>query len=78
MKRVLLTDPIATAGEDLLSKATTIIRAPDSEPATIRRLAPDADGIIIRSKLPDDIFEAAPRVRAVVIHGTGTEPGASR
>ena len=73
VKTVLLTDPIAAAGEDLLSKTTTVTRAPDSEPATIRRLAPDADGIIIRSKLPDDIFDAAPRVRAVVIHGTGTD-----
>jgi D-3-phosphoglycerate dehydrogenase len=73
VKTVLLTDPIAAAGEDLLSRETTVIRAPDSEPATIRRLAPGADGVIIRSKLPDDIFDAAPRVRAVVIHGTGTD-----
>jgi D-3-phosphoglycerate dehydrogenase len=73
VKTVLLTDPIAPAGEDLLSRETTVIRAPDSEPATMRRLAPNADGIVIRSKLPDDIFEVAPRVRAVVIHGTGTD-----
>ena len=42
-------------------------------PRRSRRLARDVDGIIIRSKLPDDIFEAAPRVRAVVVHGTGTD-----
>jgi D-3-phosphoglycerate dehydrogenase len=36
-------------------------------------LARDTDGIITRSKLPDDIFAAAPRVRAVAIHGTGTD-----
>lgn len=73
MKRVLLTDAIAPAGEEALAKAVEVVRAPDSEPATIRRLAPGFDGIIIRSKLPDDIFDAAPRVRAVVIHGTGTD-----
>ena len=39
----------------------------------MRRLAREADGVIIRSKLPEDIFEAAPRVRAVCIHGTGTD-----
>jgi D-3-phosphoglycerate dehydrogenase len=39
----------------------------------VKRLAAEADGIIIRSKLPDDIFEAAPRVRAVTIHGTGID-----
>jgi D-3-phosphoglycerate dehydrogenase len=56
-----------------LSVAAEIVRAPDSSPATLRRLAVDVDGILIRSKLPDDIFAAAPRVRAVVVHGTGTD-----
>ena len=42
-------------------------------PRHAARLARDADGVIIRSKLPDDIFEAAPRVRAVAVHGTGTD-----
>jgi D-3-phosphoglycerate dehydrogenase len=60
MPRVLLTDSIAPAGEELLAAAADVVRAPDSKPATIRRLARDADGVIIRSKLPDDIFEAAP------------------
>lgn len=39
----------------------------------MRRLAREADGVIIRSKLPEDIFDVAPRVRAVCIHGTGTD-----
>jgi D-3-phosphoglycerate dehydrogenase len=73
VKRVLLSDSIAPAGEELLSKATTIIRAPDSAPATLKRLAGDVDGIITRSKLPDDIFEAAPGLQGVVVHGTGTD-----
>jgi D-3-phosphoglycerate dehydrogenase len=66
-------DPIAAEGEALLSKGAEVVRAPDSAPDTIRRLAKDADGVIIRSKLPDDIFEAAPRVKAVAIHGTGID-----
>jgi D-3-phosphoglycerate dehydrogenase len=73
VKRVLLSDAIAPAGEEALSVAAEIVRAPDSSPATLRRLAVDVDGILIRSKLPDDIFAAAPRVRAVVVHGTGTD-----
>jgi D-3-phosphoglycerate dehydrogenase len=73
VKTVLLTDSIAPAAEELLSTSATVIRAPDSAPATIRSLARDADGVIIRSKLPDDIFDAAPRLRAVVVHGTGTD-----
>ena len=71
--RVLLSDSIAAAGEEVLSRAAEVVRAPDSDPATLRRCAVDVDGIIIRSKLPDDIFEAAPRLRGVVIHGTGTD-----
>jgi D-3-phosphoglycerate dehydrogenase len=73
LKTVLLMDPIAAEGEAFLSKSAAVVRAPDTAPDTIRRLAKDADGIIIRSKLPDDIFEAAPRVKAVAIHGTGTD-----
>ncbi len=73
MKRVLLVDPIAAAGEEFLARHAEVVRAPDSDPATIRRLAAEADGVITRSKLPDDLFEAAPRVRAVAIHGTGTD-----
>ena len=73
LKRVLLSDSIAPAGEELLAKAATVVRAPDSAPATLKRLAGDADGIITRSKLPDDLFDAAPRVRGVVVHGTGTD-----
>jgi len=71
--RVLLTDRIAEAGEKILARTVEVLNAPDSDPATIRRCAADVDGLIIRSKLPDDIFAAAPRLRAVVIHGTGTD-----
>jgi len=71
--RVLLTDSIASAGEQLLASRAEVVRSPDSDPATIRRFARDVDGVIIRSRLPDDIFEAAPRLRAVVVHGTGTD-----
>lgn len=73
MKRVLVVDPIAATGEEYLARHAEVVRAPDSDPATIRRLAAGVDGIVIRSKLPDDIFEAAPRVRAVAIHGTGID-----
>ena len=73
MHRVLIVDSIAPAGEERLAKAVQITRAPDSDPDTIRRLARDADGVITRSKLPDDLFSIAPRVRAVAIHGTGTD-----
>ncbi len=71
--RVLITDPIDPSGTTLLSAQAELIAAPDAAPDTLRRLAREADAIIVRSRLPDDIFEAAPRVRAVTIHGTGTD-----
>ncbi|HZO02306.1 MAG TPA: NAD(P)-dependent oxidoreductase [Burkholderiales bacterium] len=70
---MLLSDSIAPAGEDLLAAVAEVVRAPNSAPETLRRMAGDADGVITRSKLPDDLFEAAPRVRGVVVHGTGTD-----
>jgi len=73
LKRVLLTDTIAPAGEEALRREVEVVRAPDSDVATLRTWARDVDGVLTRSKLPDDLFEAAPRVRAVVVHGTGTD-----
>ena len=72
--QVLLADPIDPAGERRLAEGgAKVVLAADGAAATIRALARDSDAIIIRSRLPDDIFEAAPRVRAVCIHGTGTD-----
>ena len=70
---MLIVDPIAAAGEALLERGAELVRAPDSAPDTIRSLAAGCEGIITRSKLPDDVFDAAPRVRAVAIHGTGID-----
>ena len=73
MKRVLLSDSISPAGEEALRREVEVVRAPDSDVNTLRNWARDADGVLTRSKLPDDLFDAAPRVRGVVIHGTGTD-----
>jgi D-3-phosphoglycerate dehydrogenase len=73
MDRVLIVDPIAAAGEEALARKAEVVRASDSSPETILRLARECDGVITRSKLPDELFSAAPRVRAVAIHGTGTD-----
>jgi len=71
--RILITDPIDEAGIALMSASAEVVQAPDSAPATVRRLAPDCDAVMIRSRLPDDIFDVAPRLRAVAVHGTGTD-----
>jgi D-3-phosphoglycerate dehydrogenase len=71
--RVLITDPIDEAGLALMAASAELVRAPDSAPDTVRRLAADCDAVMIRSRLPDDIFTVAPRLRAVAVHGTGTD-----
>ena len=71
--RVLLTDVIDPTGVEALARAVEVVQAPDGEPDTVRRLAREADAIVTRTRLPDDIFDAAPRVRAVTIHGTGID-----
>jgi D-3-phosphoglycerate dehydrogenase len=73
VKRVLLSDSIAPAGEERLRREVEVVRSPSADVATLRQYARDVDGILIRSKLPEDIFDAAPRVRGVVVHGTGTD-----
>jgi len=74
MKRVLLVDPIDASGEKLLREhGAELVAAPDGNAATVRNLARGCDALITRSRLPDDIFEAAPRLRAVTIHGTGID-----
>ncbi|MGQ0655255.1 MAG: hydroxyacid dehydrogenase [Betaproteobacteria bacterium] len=71
---MLIVDPIAPAGEEVLARAgIAVVRAPDSAPTTINRLAAGCDAVITRSKLPDDLLVAAPRMRAIAIHGTGTD-----
>ena len=74
--RVLLTDLIDPSGVEVLARCVDrveVVEAPDGNADTVRRLARECDAAIIRSRLPDDIFEAAPRLRAVTIHGTGID-----
>jgi D-3-phosphoglycerate dehydrogenase len=39
----------------------------------IRRDVADVDAVVTRSRLPDDIFDFAKNIRAVMIHGTGLD-----
>lgn len=70
---VLLTNPIHEDGEAILSPHARLITAPDTAPGTLRRMAAEADGIVVRAKLPDDIADHAPRLRGMVRHGVGLD-----
>jgi D-3-phosphoglycerate dehydrogenase / 2-oxoglutarate reductase len=70
---VLLTNPIHPDGENILSPYARLLVAPDAKPETLRRLAADVQGIIVRAKLPDDIVEHAPNLKGIVRHGVGLD-----
>lgn len=73
MDRVLVTDPIDPAGIALLAARTEVVRPPDTRVDTLRALGREVDAVITRSRLPDDLFDVAPRIRAVAIHGSGLD-----
>lgn len=70
---VLLTDVIHPAMRPVLEEHCQVIVAPDASPATLKALISKADGLIVRNKLPDDLFDHAPHLRAVVRHGVGLD-----
>ncbi|MGQ0511493.1 MAG: NAD(P)-dependent oxidoreductase [Betaproteobacteria bacterium] len=71
--RILIVDPIDPSGEAHLREHAEVTLLDEASLDEIRRAARDADALITRSRVPDDIFEAAPRLRAATIHGTGTD-----
>jgi D-3-phosphoglycerate dehydrogenase / 2-oxoglutarate reductase len=71
--KVLLTNPIHPDGRAILEDHAQLIEAPDTEPDTLRSLAAEVAGIIVRCQLPGDIVENAPRLRGMVRHGVGLD-----
>jgi D-3-phosphoglycerate dehydrogenase len=71
--RVLLVDPIDPSGEALLRQKAEVLQCREASFDGIRRDAAEADAVITRSRLPDDFFDFAKKMRAVTIHGTGLD-----
>ncbi|MDB6049881.1 MAG: D-3-phosphoglycerate dehydrogenase [Pseudomonas sp.] len=75
---ILLTDPINADAQAGLAEAATVVVVPsglsaEESEAALRRLLPEADGLIVRRQLPDDLFDNANRLRGVVRHGVGLD-----
>jgi len=70
---VLLTNDILAEEADRLRLHANVIVAPQADPGTLRRLVADADALIVRAKLPDDIFDYQTRLKGVVRHGVGLD-----
>ena len=71
--RVLLTNPIHPDLLPQLEQQCDVVLAPDTAPATLARLVADAEGLVVRTQLPPDLFERASKLRAVVRHGVGLD-----
>jgi D-3-phosphoglycerate dehydrogenase / 2-oxoglutarate reductase len=71
--RVLSTGPLHPDALALLEKTCEVIISPSEAPDVLRTLIVDVDAIIVRHKLPDDIFSAAPNLHACVRHGIGLD-----
>jgi D-3-phosphoglycerate dehydrogenase len=71
---VALTDPIEPAGEAILRAAGHGIRHLEgSGPDALRALCRQAEAVIVRQKLPDDLPLHAPRLLTAVRHGVGID-----
>lgn len=71
--KVLLTNRIDPSGERMISEVADIVVAPDVKPETLYRLIADADVLVVRAHLPEDIFERKLRLRGIVRHGVGLD-----
>ncbi|MDR6952553.1 D-3-phosphoglycerate dehydrogenase [Ancylobacter sp. 3268] len=71
--RVLATSPLHPDAEAFLRERCAYVVAPDTRPETLKHAAADADALIVRVRLPDDIFDRAPRLKACIRHGVGLD-----
>ncbi|MFC4279157.1 NAD(P)-dependent oxidoreductase [Achromobacter aloeverae] len=70
---VLLTSAIHPDEHARLARHANIVLPADPRPDTLRHAIAPAHGVIVRNPLPADIFEHAPRLKAVVRHGVGLD-----
>ncbi|QOC92436.1 NAD(P)-dependent oxidoreductase [Micromonospora craniellae] len=72
--RILLTEPIATAGLDLLRAAGEVHVAHATDLATLADSLATADALLVRSSsVTADMLAAAPRLKVVGRHGAGLD-----
>ena len=71
--RVLLTGPVDAQTWHDLSALADVVLAPDAGADTLRRCIADADVLVVRSALPADLLDFAPRLRGIVRHGVGVD-----
>jgi D-3-phosphoglycerate dehydrogenase len=73
LHRILLSEPIESAGISVLQGKADIIISPDPSAATVGRLMRDADGLILRTAttITADMIAAAPSLKVISRTGGG-------
>ena len=71
--KVLLTNPIDPVGMKILEAVADVSTASDASAATLKKVVPGTDLLVVRAFLPPDIFDAPNRLRGVVRHGVGLD-----
>lgn len=71
--KVAIPDTLAQAGKDYLTKrGYTLVPTPDQHPATLTKLAPDVDGIVLMTDpFPNDLATQFPNLKVIARHGVG-------
>ena len=70
---VLLTGPLHAPAHRRIAGVAEVLLVPDTQPDTIRRLVRAADVLVVRSNLPPDLLDHAPRLRGIVRPGVGVD-----
>lgn len=71
--RLLLTGAVDPQTGAELAALADVMLAPDAAPDNLRRLVADVDVLVVRSALPQDLLDFAPRLRGIVRHGVGVD-----
>src|SRR5690606_29970850 len=71
--KILLTNPMQAEQQARLADQAEIVVAPNTDADTLRRMIVDVDVLVVRARLPDDIFEHQTRLKGVVRHGVGLD-----
>ena len=70
---VVLTSGIHPKARAFLEAVATVRVCPDTEPDTLRNSVADADALLVRHLLPDDILDHGPKLRILARHGVGLD-----
>ncbi len=74
-KRILLVQPIAEEGMQLLRDAgMNLVSAPDTKEETLVRMVADCDGLVVRTaEISDAVVRAGKRLKVIARHGVGVD-----